>query len=224
VVSGLVGLAAAAGVVSCGASAESPSSPRTQRSAAGVEGDPKPSGPTAEWNQLVEERLVWAQPELENYCMGDSVPRFLPEATSAGHAHITAARESGCSVLATSHKGTTVCCPASLPVASNPNTGGGKGCEEALHDWAPTEKEEETKSPSAGQYGAVLNRGSYFAHCKVPNATKLSICAAVQNGSAVGVTVETSPYQPELAECVAKSVRGLKFPSRPRLDITKTTF
>jgi hypothetical protein len=156
--------------------------------------------------------------------MGESVPRFLPEATSADHAHVTAARESGCSVLSTSPKGTTVCCPASLPVASNPNTGGGKSCEEALIDYEPTEKEEETKSPSAGKYGAVLNRGTYLSHCKVPTTTKLSICAAIQNGSAVGVTVETRPYQPKLAECVAKSVLSLQFPSRPRLDVTKTTF
>jgi hypothetical protein len=55
-------------------------------------------------------------------------------------AHITAARESGCSVLGTSHEGTTVCCPAALPAASNPNTGGGKGCEQALLEYAPTEK------------------------------------------------------------------------------------
>jgi len=218
------GLVAAVTVLSCGAvPSEEPASPRS-READVAAAEAKPSGPTAEWNRLVDDRLVWAQPELANYCMGDSVPRFLPEATSTGHAHISAARESGCSVLGTSGKGTTVCCPESLPVASNPNTGGGKSCDEALLDYAPTEKEEETKSPSAGQYGAVLNRGTYFARCKVPAATKLSICAAIQNGKAVGVTVETVPYQPKVAECVAQSVLSLKFPSRPRLDVTKTKF
>ena len=90
--------------------------------------------------------------------------------------------------------------------------------------YTPTEAEAQAKSPSAGKYGAVLNRGTYFAHCKVPSGTKLSICAAIQGGSAVGVTVETSPYQPELAECVAKSVLELKFLSRARLDVTRTTF
>lgn len=220
----LGGLVAAAAVLSCGAAPTGePASPRSQK-AAPAAGDAKPSGPTAEWSSLVDERLVWAQPELANYCMGESVPRFLPEATAADHAHITAARESGCSVLGTSGKGTTICCPASLRVASNPSSAGGKSCDEALLAYAPTEKEAEAKSPSAGQYGAVLNRGTYFAHCKVPAGTKLSICAAIQGGSAVGVTVETLPYQPRLAECVAKSVLELKFPSRPRLDVTKTTF
>ena len=220
----LGGLVAAVTVLSCGAApVEAPASSHSQTAVA-PRGDGKPSGPTAEWNRLVDERLVWAQPELANYCMRESVPRFLPNATTADHAHITAARESGCTVLSTSGKGTTVCCPASLPVASNPNTAGGKSCDEALLAYAPTEKEAEAKSPSAGRYGAVLNRGTYFAHCRVPASTKLSICAAIQGGSAVGVTVETVPYQPRLAECVARSVLELKFPSHPRLDVTKTTF
>lgn len=211
-------------MIACGASpAKEPSSTPTERGRATVE-SAKPSGPTEEWNQLVDARLVWAQPELANYCMGERAPRFLPEATSADHAHVEAARESGCSVLGTSSKGTTICCPAALPVASNPTTAGGKSCEEALLADQPTQAEEETKSPSAGRYGAVLNRGTYLAHCRVPASTKLSICAAIQHGRAVGVTVETSPRQLELAECVAKSVLGLKFPSRPRLDVTKTTF
>lgn len=207
-----------------GAPAASPSSPRPQQPRAAAPGAEKPTGPTAEWKRLVEERLVWARPDLRNYCMGASVPRFLPEATSAEHPHVTAARESGCSILGASPNGTTVCCPASLPVASNPNTAGGKSCEEALLDDEPSESEEETRSPSARQYGAVLNRGTYLSQCHVPIDTKLSICAAIQNGHAVGVTVETRPYQPQLAECVAKSVLGLKFPSRPRLDVTRTTF
>jgi len=214
---------AALTALACGAAPpEDRAASRARR--AGRASDAKPGGPTAEWNRLVDERLVWARPELANYCMGESVPRFLPEATSADHGHVTAARESGCSVLGTSGRGTTVCCPPALPVATNPTTGGGKSCDEALLAYTPTEKEAATKSPSAGQYGAVLDRGTYFAHCKVPADTKLSICAAIQGGSAVGVSVETLPYHPELAECVAKSVLGLKFPSRARLDVTKTTF
>ena len=220
----VVGLAAAAPLLSCGAApAKRASMPHTKPAPA-TAADAKSSGPTAEWNELVERRQVWAEPELKNYCPGESLPRFLPEATSGDYPDIAAARESGCSVLGTSREGTTVCCPASLPVATNPNTGGGKGCDEALLDYSPTEQEEEAKSPSAGKYGAVLNRGSYFAHCHAPDSTRLSICAAIRNGKAVGVTVKTQPYQPELAECVAKSVRGLRFPSRSRMDVTKTTF
>jgi len=77
---------------------------------------------------------------------------------------------------------------------------------------------------TAGQYGSILNRGSYFAHCGVPDSMKLNICAAVQNGKAVGVTIITSPNDRRVASCVAASVRGLSFPSHPKLDVTRTQF
>jgi hypothetical protein len=77
---------------------------------------------------------------------------------------------------------------------------------------------------TAGAYGSVLNRGSYFAHCGVPDNMSVSICAAVQNGRAVGVTVSTNPSNGGIAGCVSRAVRGLGFPSHPRLDVTRTTF
>jgi hypothetical protein len=77
---------------------------------------------------------------------------------------------------------------------------------------------------TAGQYGSILNRGSYFGHCGVPDSMKLNICAAVQNGKAVGVTVVTSPRDRRVESCVSGSVRGLSFPSHPKLDVTRTQF
>jgi hypothetical protein len=77
---------------------------------------------------------------------------------------------------------------------------------------------------TAGAYGAVLNRGSYLNSCGVPSNMEVNICAAVQNGRAVGVTVTTSPSNPGVASCVAGQVRGLPFPSHPRLDVARTTF
>jgi hypothetical protein len=77
---------------------------------------------------------------------------------------------------------------------------------------------------TGGQYGAVLNRGGYFAHCGVPDDMSLDICAAVQNGRAVGVTVRTQPSNGRVASCVAAGVRGLSFPSHPKLDVTRTHF
>ena len=55
---------------------------------------------------------------------------------------------------------------------------------------------------TGGQYSAILNRGSYFAHCAVPDSAKISICAAVQNGRAVGVTVVVTPRNPGAASCI----------------------
>ena len=77
---------------------------------------------------------------------------------------------------------------------------------------------------TANQYGAVLNNGRYFAHCGVPSSMAVSICAAVQNGRAVGVSVSTNPRNPGIASCITRAVRGLPFPSHPRLDVTRTTF
>jgi len=77
---------------------------------------------------------------------------------------------------------------------------------------------------TAGQYGAILNSGRYLNGCGVPESMGVSICAAVQNGRAVGVTVTTTPRNPGIAGCVAAAVRRINFPSHPKLDVTRTTF
>lgn len=53
---------------------------------------------------------------------------------------------------------------------------------------------------------------------------QINICAAVQNGRAVGVTVTVKPNNAGIASCIAGGVRGLSFPSHPKLDVTRTTF
>lgn len=77
---------------------------------------------------------------------------------------------------------------------------------------------------TAGAYGAILNKGTYFAHCGAPDDMQINICAAVQNGRAVGVSVSVKPSNPGVASCIAGGVRGLSFPSRPNLDVTRTSF
>jgi hypothetical protein len=77
---------------------------------------------------------------------------------------------------------------------------------------------------TAGQYGAILNSGSYFGGCGVPDSMSINICAAVQNGRAVGVSVTTSPPNGRVAACINSSVRRLNFPAHPKLDVTRTTF
>ena len=77
---------------------------------------------------------------------------------------------------------------------------------------------------TAGRYGAVLNRGSYLAACSVPHTTSVQVCAAVINGAATGVSVTLDPPDETAAECVAEAVRGMSFPSHPKLDIATTVF
>lgn len=103
---------------------------------------------------------------------------------------------------------------------------GGMSCEGAQAKYVEEMKmgEKGQADLTAGQFASVLNNGSYLNSCGVPASTEVSICAAVQNGRAVGVTVTMNPSNPGAASCVAGRVRGLSFPSNPKLDIARTTF
>jgi len=107
-----------------------------------------------------------------------------------------------------------------------PQLGGGMSCEGAIAAYKGDEMVMGKKGQAdltANQFGRVLNGGGYFSHCGVPFSMSVNICAAVQNGRAVGVTVTTNPKSGKAA-CVANAVRRLSFPSHPKLDITRTTF
>ncbi|AKT40356.1 hypothetical protein [Chondromyces crocatus] len=108
-----------------------------------------------------------------------------------------------------------------------PVLGGGMSCEAAQARYVEEYKIGGSGTPAdltAGAFGAVLNKGSYLNACGVPSNMTVNICAAVQNGRAVGVSVSTSPSNPGISSCVSGQIRGLSFPSHPRLDVTRTTF
>ena len=107
-----------------------------------------------------------------------------------------------------------------------PTVAGGGSCEAAIARYTEEYKIGGSGAPdlTAGAYGNVLNRGSYLNACNVPSNMAVNICAAVQNGRAIGVTVSTSPSNPGVSSCVAGQVRALPFPSHPRLDVARTTF
>jgi hypothetical protein len=108
----------------------------------------------------------------------------------------------------------------SFPVVS-----GGGSCEAAIAKYTEDYSQKGVPADlSAGAYGNVLNKGGYLNSCGVPSSMSVSICAAVQNGRAVGVTVSTTPSNPGIASCVKQQVMGLGFPSHPRMDVARTTF
>jgi hypothetical protein len=114
-----------------------------------------------------------------------------------------------------------------LPAAGGfPMLPSGLSCEAAQAKYVEEMKMGEKGAPdlTQGQFAAVLNNGSYLNGCGVPESTQVNICAAVQNGRAVGVTVSMQPPNPGAQACVANKVRGLSFPSNPKLDIARTTF
>jgi hypothetical protein len=105
-----------------------------------------------------------------------------------------------------------------------PVLAGGMSCEGAQSKYIEDYSKDAPPDLTAGSYGAVLNRGTYLNACGVPPSTEVNICAAVQNGRAVGVTVTTRPTNAGINSCIAGAVRGLSFPAHPRLDVSRTTF
>ncbi len=103
----------------------------------------------------------------------------------------------------------------------------GTSCEAAI----ARSKEEITIGGARGPaditrdaYAAILENGRYLSGCSIPERSVFEICAAVQNGRTVGITVTSSPRSPGLESCVRRAVSRLKFPSNSRLDVTHTRF
>lgn len=100
-------------------------------------------------------------------------------------------------------------------------------CEGALKTYREEIQLGGTRAPAditREQFASILEQGSYFRHCDVPTETEVDICAAVQLGSAVGVTVQADPPDAAVERCVTEAVYGLRFPASPRLDVTHTRF
>lgn len=108
---------------------------------------------------------------------------------------------------------------------SFPQVSGGGSCEAAISKYVEDySKQGVPPDLGAGAYANVLNKGSYLNSCGVPGNMSVSICAAVQNGRAVGVTVVTNPANPGISGCIRGQVAGLGFPAHPRMDVVRTSF
>jgi hypothetical protein len=107
---------------------------------------------------------------------------------------------------------------------SHPQVSGGGSCEAAARSYVLNYDTDAPPDLSAGAYAAVLGRGTYLNSCGVPPNMSVSVCVAVQNGRAVGVTVVTKPASGGIAGCVRGAVASLGYPSHPRLDVTRTFF
>jgi hypothetical protein len=114
--------------------------------------------------------------------------------------------------------------PAGVNVGGRPMLAGGMSCEGARSKYVEDYDKAAPPDLSAGAYASVLGNGKYLVGCGVPASMSVNICAAVQNGRAVGVTVSTNPKDGRVSSCVSGAVRGLSFPAHPRLDVTQTTF
>lgn len=108
-----------------------------------------------------------------------------------------------------------------------PQLSGGMSCEQARDRYVEEINVGGGRGQAdltANQFASVLNHGSYITACGTPSSTKVNVCAAVQNGRAVGVTVTTTPPSAPLSSCIAGKVRAMSFPVHPKLDIVRTSF
>jgi hypothetical protein len=109
-----------------------------------------------------------------------------------------------------------------------PILAGGMSCEAAQAAYVEEINVGGAKAPAditGSQYASVLNGGSYLNGCGLPSSMGVDVCVAVQAGRAVGVSVRTKPGRNGSVErCIASHVRGMSFPSHPKLDVTRTSF
>ena len=58
-----------------------------------------------------------------------------------------------------------------------------------------------------------------FGICVGQSVMHFTVCAAIQNGRAVGVTVTTDSLKRN-EDCIASAIRRIGFPSNPKLDVS----
>lgn len=75
-----------------------------------------------------------------------------------------------------------------------------------------------------GQLNAPMRNASFISGCGAPDSMKVTVKVAVKNGRAVGVSVYPSPPDAKVASCVDRHVRGLSWPSSPKMDSFTTTY
>lgn len=100
----------------------------------------------------------------------------------------------------------------------------GMTCEEARNAHPDDLGSKVGPEPPDRAFSEVLVSGAYLNACGVPEETRISICTAIADGAVMGVTVATSPSDPEIEKCVAGNVRTLTFPAHPRLKVVRTSF
>jgi hypothetical protein len=111
-------------------------------------------------------------------------------------------------------------------IVNAPGSSDGLTCEQAREQYVEEIGigKDQPADLTASDYAGVLNQGTYLAPCEVPESSHAQVCVAVQNGSAVGVTVSLEPPDANMEVCVARQVRGLSFPSHPKMDIARVHF
>lgn len=74
------------------------------------------------------------------------------------------------------------------------------------------------------QLSGPMRSGSFVAECGAPDNMKVQVKVAIRSGRPVGVTIATSPPDPDIAGCIDRYVRTFTWPSSSKMDSFTTTY
>jgi hypothetical protein len=77
---------------------------------------------------------------------------------------------------------------------------------------------------SDAQLSGPMRNGAFVGECGAPDGMKVTVKVAVKMGRPVGVSVYTSPSDPDVAGCIDRYVRTFSWPSNAKMDSFATTY
>lgn len=75
-----------------------------------------------------------------------------------------------------------------------------------------------------GQISGPMRDGVFVSECGAPDSMKVTVKVAIKMGHAAGVSVSTSPPDPDIAGCIDRYVRTFSWPSSTKTDSFTTTY
>lgn len=77
---------------------------------------------------------------------------------------------------------------------------------------------------SDAQLAGPMRSGAFVGECGAPDRMKVTVKVAIKMGRAAGVSVSTSPSDPDIAGCIDRYVRTFSWPSNSKMDSFTTTY
>jgi hypothetical protein len=69
-----------------------------------------------------------------------------------------------------------------------------------------------------------MRNGAFVGECGAPDSMKVTVKVAIKLGRPAGVSVSTSPSDPDVAGCIDRYVRTFSWPSNAKMDSFTTTY
>lgn len=102
----------------------------------------------------------------------------------------------------------------------------GKSCERAADENPQTIDMTHKSGPDLtdAQLGAPLASGQFLSGCGLAGSANADLCVAVKQGRPLGVSVKVTPKNNQIAACIDRATRRVKFPASEKLDVVHEHF